>query len=125
MLRTAAKVFGFVLLALGVMGFVPALTPDNHLLGIFHVDLLHNLIHLASGAVALWAGYATYGASRVYFQVFGVVYALVAVLGFVSGEQPILGVLANNTADTWLHVVIAVTALALGFGSWGRETAEA
>lgn len=35
MLKTYAKVFGFVLLILGILGFVPALTPNGHLLGIF------------------------------------------------------------------------------------------
>lgn len=126
MLKTYAKVFGFVLLALGVLGFVPALTPNDHLLGIFHVDTLHNFIHFGSGAVALMAGYTSERASRTYFQVFGVVYALVAALGFVYMDREILGVLANNMADNLLHVVIAGTALYLGFGTRaGEERSDA
>jgi hypothetical protein len=121
MLRSAAKVFGFVLLAIGIMGFIPGLTPDDHLLSVFHVDPLHNLIHLGSGAVSLWAGYTSRRASRMYFQVFGLVYALVALLGFMAGDGDVLGVLANNMADTWLHVVIASSALYLGFGSKGGD----
>lgn len=117
MLRTLSKIFGFVLLAIGIMGFIPTFTPDNHLLGIFHVDPLHNAIHLLSGAAALWAGYTSRHASRMYFQIFGVIYGLVAVLGIVSGDEDIVGLVANNTADIWLHVVIAGSALFLGFGS--------
>ena len=36
-------------------------------------------------------------------------------LGFVTGDGLLLGLVANNAADTWLHVVIAVVALYLGF----------
>ena len=116
MLTTLAKIFGVVLLAVGILGFVPGVTTDSHLLGIFHVNLLHNIIHVASGAVALFAGFTSAKASRMYFQVFGAVYALVAVLGFVYGEKDILGLVSSNMADTLLHVVIAGSALYIGFG---------
>ncbi|HET6719083.1 MAG TPA: DUF4383 domain-containing protein, partial [Rhodocyclaceae bacterium] len=55
-------------------------------------------------------------ASRMYFKVFGVIYALVALLGFGYANAPILGLMANNLADAALHAVIAVVALFLGFG---------
>jgi len=45
-----------------------------------------------------------------------VIYGLVAVLGFFYGDAPLLGIVANNAADSVLHVVIAVVALYLGFG---------
>jgi len=117
MLTTLSKVFGVVLLAVGVLGFVPGVTTDNQLLGIFQVNLLHNLIHVASGAVALWAGFTGAKASRMYFQVFGSVYALVTVLGFLTGDGNILGLVANNMADNLLHLLIAGSALYLGFGT--------
>ncbi len=116
MLKKLAVIFGVVFLAVGVLGFIPAVTPDGYLLGLFHVNALHNIIHLASGAVALWVGLTSDSASKLYFQIFGVIYAVVAVLGFVYGNAPILGIVANNMADTWLHVVIAVAALYFGFG---------
>lgn len=115
MLKKVAVVFGAVLLLVGVLGFVPAATPDDHLLGLFHVNALHNVIHLLSGAVALGVGLSSDKGSRYYFQIFGVVYALVAVLGFVYGDKAILGLVSNNMADTLLHVVIALSALTLGF----------
>ena len=43
-------------------------------------------------------------------------HGLVAVLGFYYGDAPLLGIVANNAADSALHVVIAVIALYLGFG---------
>jgi Domain of unknown function (DUF4383) len=116
MLQKAAITFGIILLVVGILGFVPGAAPDNMLLGLFHVNAAHNVVHLLSGAVALWAGLTSASNSRLYFRVFGVVYALVAVLGFVSGDEPVLGIVANNAANTWLHVLIAVVSLALGFG---------
>ena len=123
MVKTAAILFGVVFLLIGILGFVPSITKDEMLLGIFHVNLLHNVVHLASGAIALLCGMASFGASRTYFRSFGIVYALVAVLGFYYGDQPLLGLIANNSADTWLHVVIAVVSLYLGFGASGDTTA--
>jgi hypothetical protein len=123
MVRTAAKIFGVVFVLVGLLGFVPGLTTDGNLLGVFHVNLLHNIIHLASGIVALLAGFASLRYSKLYFQVFGVVYALVAVLGFISGDNDVVGLVANNMADNLLHVVIAVTALYLGFGKSTSEVA--
>jgi hypothetical protein len=123
MLKTAAVVFGIVFLVAGVLGFVPAVTTDGMLLGIFHVNTVHNVVHLLSGAVALWAGMTSVSNARLYFRVFGIVYGLVAVLGFVSGDEPILGLIANNAADNWLHVAIAVVSLWLGFGVKGEGEA--
>lgn len=94
---------------------MPALTPDNNLLGIFRVDTLHNLIHLLSGAAALAAAYTSARASRLYFQVFGIVYGLVTLLGLMSGESNILGLVANNMADVVLHAAITAGALYFGF----------
>ena len=114
-LKTIAIVFGIVLLLAGIAGFVPALTPGGKLLGIFAVNTMHNIVHVATGIVALITGFASDRAAKIYFQIFGIVYAIVAVLGFVTGDGLLLGLITNNTADTWLHVAIAVVALFLGF----------
>jgi len=58
-------------------------------------------------------------------KIFGVVYGLVAVLGFVVGDGLLLGLNSNNTADTWLHVVIAIVSLIIGFAPNGEPTATA
>jgi len=122
MIKTAALLFGIVFLLIGILGFVPAVTPDNGmLLGVFHVNIAHNIIHLASGVVFLLCGMAGAGPSRTFFQIFGIIYAVVAVLGFYYGDNALLGLISNNTADTWLHVVLAVVMLFLGFGPSGRK----
>jgi hypothetical protein len=114
-LKTIALLFGVVFLVVGILGFVPAVTPNQMLLGIFHVNTAHNVVHLLSGVLALWAGMSSTAYARLYFRLFGVVYALVAVLGFLAGNAMVLGLISNNMADTALHVVIALVALTLGF----------
>jgi hypothetical protein len=116
MVKSAAILFGLVFLVVGILGFVPSITKDEMLLGIFHVNLAHNIVHLASGAVFLLCGLAGAGPSRMFFRIFGIVYAVVAALGFYYGDQPILGIVSNNTPVVWLHVGLAVVMLIIGFG---------
>ncbi|PYK68886.1 MAG: TonB-dependent receptor [Verrucomicrobia bacterium] len=125
MAKTLALLFGVVFLLIGILGFVPALAPNEMLLNIFHVNAAHNVVHLLTGVVALLAGMGGVGAARTFFRIFGVVYGLVAVLGFVVGDGLLLGLIANNMADTWLHVVIALVSLIIGFVPSGGTTASA
>jgi hypothetical protein len=92
------------------------------LLKIFHVNAPHNVVHLATGIVALLCAMSGAGAARAFFQIFGIVYAIVAILGFVKGDDINIWIISNNVADTWLHVVIAVVSLFLGFGM-AKQTA--
>ena|SRR5437764_6747802 len=124
MAKTMAVLFGVVFLAVGILGFVPGVTKDEMLLGIFHVNTAHNAVHLLSGAVALFCGMSSVAASRMYFKIFGLVYAAVAIMGFLNpGDTMLLGLITNNTADTWLHVAIAAVSLLLGFMPASAETA--
>jgi hypothetical protein len=120
MLKKAAWVFAIVFILIGVLGFIPGLTTEDNdgmhrLLGIFMVDGTHNVVHLLSGVLALIAAQRE-SWSRLYFQIFGIIYALVTVLGFLGGSPTkVLGFLQANTADHFLHLVIAAASLYLGF----------
>ncbi|MEI6351038.1 MAG: DUF4383 domain-containing protein [Verrucomicrobiota bacterium] len=120
MLKTASIIFGIVFLIIGILGLIPAAAPNGMLLGIFHVNGFHNAVHLLTGVIAIIAGVTGSAAARLFFQVFGIIYAIVALLGFFYGGSNILGVLANNIPDAWLHVLIAVVALYFGF-VWAEE----
>jgi hypothetical protein len=113
--KRAAILFGIVFLLVGILGFVPGVTTNEMLLGIFHVNAAHNVVHLLSGAAALACGLASPRASRLYFRIFGAVYGLVAILGMVHGDGHLLGLISNNMPDVWLHVAISIAALVLGF----------
>jgi hypothetical protein len=119
MLKKAALVFGAILL-----GFVPALTPKDSmgmplLLGLFMVGTVHNIIHLVTGLAGLLASSSAKN-SRLFFQVFGIVYALVTVIGFIQGDT-VLGLIHVNLADNLLHLAIAATSLYFGFAKSDRE----
>jgi len=78
------------------------------LLGL-EVNGWHNVVHAASGVVLLLAA-AQRTAARSVALAFGVVYAIVAVLGFID-EKNVLDVVAVNTADNFLHVGIAAAGI--------------
>ncbi len=120
MLKKIALVTGVVFILVGIMGLIPALTPDGKLLGLFlvHGGLLgggENVVHILSGIAALVASQRS-DWSRLFFKVIGVVYALVTVLGFLVGEGSILGLVHVNMADNFLHLFFTVAFLYLGFG---------
>jgi Domain of unknown function (DUF4383) len=117
MVKTLGILFGIVFLAVGILGFVPGITNNEMLLGIFHLNAAHSVVHIVSGAIFLFASMSGAAGARLWFQIFGVIYAIVAVLGFMNGDQPILGLISSSMNNTWLHVVLAVAMLAIGFGS--------
>ena len=111
-IRTFSTLFGLAFIAAGVAGFMPRFTTDDMLFGIFMVDSMHNWVHIISGIVALFAA-TKMGYARLYFQIFGIVYGIVAILGFIwNGDLMMMQV---NMADNVLHAVIAVISLYLGF----------
>lgn len=114
-IQKAAKWFGIIILVVGVLGFVPGITTNGHVLGIFEVDTVHNIVHILTGIVAL-AMAGSYGSAKTFFKVFGVVYGLVTLLGFM-GSDPVLGLIHVNGADNVLHLIITVLALYLGFSN--------
>lgn len=115
MLKIAATIFGVAFLIAGLLGFVPAIAPNGMLFGVLHVNAAHNVVHLVTGAVALLAAYQGMKASQLFFQVFGVIYGIVAILGFAAGDRLIMGMIANNLADAWFHLIVAAVSLYLGF----------
>jgi hypothetical protein len=100
---------GIILIVLGVMGFLGS----GELLGA-NVKGLHSIIHLVSGIILAYLGF-TGTSVKTGAQVFGVVYTLVAVLGFVGqGTVPVLGI---NTSALYnvVHLVVGVLGLYVGF----------
>lgn len=114
MAKTLAMVFGIVFVLVGVLGFVPnpLVSPD----GLFEVNTMHNLIHLVIGLVLLAVSFMAPAMSALWLKIFGAVYLLLAILGFlmVPDGGLLLGAM-TNVADHWLHVVLAVALLAAGF----------
>lgn len=109
MTKNILYVLGAVFIVLGVLGFV------NHpILGIFEVNTMHNLIHLVSGILAFVFASKGETEARTFSLVLGVIYLLITVLGFIQGNGQLLGIVAINNADNFLHLIFAVVLLGLG-----------
>jgi uncharacterized protein DUF4383 len=110
--KTAAIVIGAVFVLVGILGFIP--NPLVSPTGLFAVNAAHNLVHLLSGAAILACAYSTIGGALP-LKIFGVIYALVAVLGLLTSGDMLLGFIRVNHPDHWLHVLLAIVILASGF----------
>ncbi len=116
LLKKIALAAGIIFFLMGVLGFVPGLAPDDKLFALFHVNRVHNIFHIVTGIIAFWVSFESNHAAKVFFEVFGIVYVLLGVLGFGYGDQEILGVVANNMPDSWFHLIVGILGLYLGFG---------
>lgn len=119
MAKTIVMLLGVVFVIVGILGFF-----NDPVLGIFEVDPVHNIVHLLSGIVALAMGRSEAGA-KTFAKVFGLVYLLVTVLGFIMGtDSKLLGLMEINGADNILHLLLAVVLLWAGFAGGSSNTAR-
>jgi len=116
MLRTLAILFGIVFIIVGVLGFLPTFVVDGKLFELFQINFEHNILHLVSGILALLCGLSSRFSSKIFFIIFGVVYAFLAALGFMQGEGVLFEMIAINMADNWLNAGVAALSLLIGFG---------
>lgn len=105
-------ILGIVFLLIGVAGFFVT----KNMLLVFEVDAVHNIVHILSGVVALYAVSSGMSYARMFLVLFGIVYAVVALIGFAMGGN-VLSLFTVNQADNFLHAAIALVCLVVGFGS--------
>jgi len=120
--RLLATVFGAVYLLVGLLGFTVTsgvaffATEGGLLLGLFEVNVFHNVAHLLIGAALLIAGLSNVSAAKGVNIAIGAAYLLLGVLGlFLIGSE--LNILAINAADNVLHFASAAVLLAVGLGA--------
>lgn len=129
--RTMAMIFGVVFLIIGAGGFIPGLTMMDHAghpadadvtmrsmfgyeLGLFPVNVLHNIVHILFGVWGLMAA-RSYGGARGYFRAVAILYAVLAVMGLIDGMNTTFGLIPLYGNDVWLHALLAVVAAYFGF----------
>ena len=117
MLKKLGIAMGLLFILGGILGFVPGVTKNDLFLGVFMVNPPHGFMHLVSGALLFMASLFGAGPARRGFQVFGIFYGAVALMGFFVGDAKICGVISNNFNDSWGHAVLALALLAVGFMS--------
>jgi hypothetical protein len=122
----AAAVVAATFLLVGILGFIPGITTDydsmqfaGHeseakLLGIFQVSILHNIVHVLFGVAGLAMARAA-STARTYLIAGGAIYLVLWLYGLIVGEESAANFVPLNTADDWLHFLLAVGMIALGF----------
>ena len=132
--RTAALAVAVVFLLVGVLGFIPGVTTDYgnmtfaghqseaHLLGVFQVSILHNIVHLLFGLAGLAMARTASGA-RLYLIGGGAIYLVLWLYGLVVGQDSSANFVPVNSADDWLHLVLGLGMIALGLLT-GRRVAR-
>lgn len=132
MAKTVCTILGIAFLLIGLIGFFA-----HSFLGT-HLSMAHNVVHLVSGAAALFIGLrGSLGSARTFCIVFGLVYALLGIAGFVAGNEGtpgvpgpadakllkvLPGVLELGTMDHVIHILLGTIFLIGGLMTRGERT---
>jgi len=123
-----AGLVGGILVVAGIIGFFYSASfgspgSVDAVLGVLDVNAWHNLVHILTGAVGVLAFMSGPRAARTYALVFGAVYVVVAIWGFIiGGGESILGFIPVNDEDNVLHAVLGVLGIGAGLISPEVET---
>lgn len=100
---------GIFYVAIGILGFVPGVTNNGLLIGIFAVNALHNVAHLVLGAALIWGSRTV---DTMVLRALAVVFAVLVIGSFIA---PIVEQVPLNPPDTVLHLVSALITGYYGF----------
>jgi hypothetical protein len=125
--RLLGVIFGAVYVLVGLLGFSVTngvgffATEGGLLLGLFEVNIFHNVAHVLIGAALLLAGISNKRAARAVNSTVGFAYLVLGFAGLLLVGTS-LNILALNAADNVLHFASAVVLLAVGLGADKRAT---
>ena len=130
--QRVAQIFGIVFIVVAIAGFFSSgmsMDADAEtapkLLGLFPVNLLHNIVHLLFGVWGVVAS-RTFDGAVAYCRYSGLAYLGLAVLGIFAPD--LFGLVPIGGNDIWLHVLLGIVLAAIGFTarpSTGRATTVA
>ena len=106
----AATIAGFIVTGMSNMDPNPESAPRA--LGIFPVNVLHNLVHLTFGLWGILAAKSV-GAARTYCRITGAIYLVLVVAGFISPSG--FGLVPLGGSDVWLHLALGLPLAYFGF----------
>lgn len=133
-LQLAALAVGAVFLLVGILGFIPGITTnygdmtfvghdsEAKLLGLFQVNVLHNIVHLLFGVVGVALARA-WDSSRLFLVGGGAIYLVLWLYGVVVDLNSAANFVSLNTADNWLHLLLGIGMVGLGI-ALGRTQAR-
>lgn len=109
-IRRIAVVYAVLLATAGALNYVPGLTDaEGRAFGIFALDVFDDALHFASAAWAAIAAWTSRRAAEIFFKVFGTLYLLDGLMGFVTGSGYLdLGIVVYG----WLDLPLGFKVLA-------------
>ncbi len=112
--RQYAGIVGIVVLLLGVAGLALG---EGHLFGLINIDIAEDIIHLVTGGLMAYVGFAQSDVSlaRTVVGGLGVVYLLVGVVGFISTTVFGLFPSGYTWADNVVHLLLGVLGIAVAW----------
>lgn len=119
-IQKVALIFGIGFLFAAISGFIlpggmgmesdPMVAPKA--LGLFPVNLLHNIVHLTFGVWGLAAS-RSFSGSRTYARLTGIIYTVLIPVGFIAPSG--FGLIPLGGNDPWLHLILGPPLLYFGF----------
>jgi hypothetical protein len=114
--QTWMLVVGIALVGAGIIGFIPNPIASADPSALFQVNAVHNVVHLATGALALGIALAFRGPALALATVlFGLLYAAVGIVLVI--DPTLFGLLDSapaNALDHVLHAAVAIVSIGLG-----------
>lgn len=116
MLKRFAQILGVVLILVGVVGLILG---NRVWLGILNVDIVEDIVHLATGGLLAYVGFAQTDLStaRSLVLALGIVYLVVGILGFVVPMM--FGLIPHGYTifDNLLHLALGGLGLAVALSA--------
>jgi len=125
--QKVAQVFGWVFLVVGVLGFLPIAIisgtmgmEPTMMLGLFPVNVVQNVVHLAFGIWGIMAAKSADGAGT-YCKIGGVIYLLIGAMGLVTGLATGFGLVPLGGNNVYLHLLLGAVLAYFGFAGGGKK----
>lgn len=122
---------GIIFAVIGVLGFVPSLVTEStslpsyisdvgasagfgYLLGLFPINVAHNVLHLVIGGLGI-AATLSLDSARLYAGLLAFLYGTLTILGLFPVANTLFGLLPIYGNDVWLHGLTTLFAAYFGF----------
>jgi hypothetical protein len=123
--KTWITIAGVVLVLVGIVGFIPNPLVGSEDGALLPTDAVHNVVHLATGLLALYIAYGLSGANLVNGVIgFGVLYAIILIVVLLSPTLFGLFSVPANAVLHLIHAALAVVSLAVGYMARGTADTE-
>jgi hypothetical protein len=120
-LTRAAMWFGVVMLAVGILGFIPGITSNYYLFHFIKVGIGPNLVHIIMGIAGISAA-ATETMSRTYLRTLAVIYLVLGVIGLFMPDGEVFGFMATNWWTELGRGILLVATATLGWSAVEEQT---